>query len=106
MSHAPGEQRTLAEIESRLCRSDPAFAAMFSLLGEADRRRRPVGRRLPRPTLGPGGGARLITVLAVGVAFLVTCIAMAMVSAAHATPSHDGHGRGVSPASVYAPGTP
>jgi hypothetical protein len=106
MGLAPGEQRTLAEIESVLCRSDPAFAAMFSLLAEADRRKRPAGGRLRRHPLGPVDGARLIAVLAVGVAFLVTCIVMAVAAAAHGTPSQDGHGRDVSPASIYAPRTP
>ena len=103
MSLAPGEQRTLAEIESHLCRSDPVFAAMFSLLAEADTRKRPVRERLPRHPPGAADGARAIIVLAVGVLFLIACVAMAAVAAAHATSPQDGHGQGVNPVGAYVP---
>jgi hypothetical protein len=103
MSLPPGEQRTLAEIESRLCESDPAFAAMFSLLAEADSRKRPALERPPRHTLGAADGTWAIIVLAVGVIFLIACVTMTVVAASHAGPPQDGHGPGVSPAGAYVP---
>lgn len=103
MSLAPGEQRTLAEIESHLCRSDPAFAAMFSMLAEADPRKRPAPEPWPRRMLGAADGARAIIVLAVGVIFLIACITTAVVAASHASPPRGGHGPGVSPAGAYVP---
>jgi hypothetical protein len=103
MSLAPGEQRTLAEIESRLRESDPALAAMFSLLAETDRRKRPAAERLPRHPLGAAGGGRAIIVLTVGVLFIIACVTIAAVAAAHATSPHDGHGQGVSLVGTYVP---
>jgi hypothetical protein len=96
MGLASDEQRTLAEIESRLHKSDPTFAAMFSLLAEADTRKRPARERLPRHVLGVAGGARAIIVLAVGMLFLIACIVMAVITTSHAIPPPDGHGPGVS----------
>lgn len=103
MSLAPGEQRTLAEIESRLCGSDPAFAAMFTVLADVHTGKPPARERLPRHALGAADSARAIVVLAVGVIFLVVCVAMAVVAAAHAASPLDGHGQGVSPAGAYVP---
>jgi hypothetical protein len=103
MSLASGEQRTLAEIESRMRESDPAFAAMFTLLADADTRKRPARECLPQRPLGPDDSARIIIVLAVAVIFLITCIVMAVVAASHVAPPQDGHGQGVTPAGAYVP---
>jgi len=103
MSLAPGEQRTLAEIESDLCGSDPAFAAMFTVLADVHTGEPPARECLPRHAFGATDSARAIIVLAVGMLFLIACVTMAVVATAHATSPQDGHGQRVSPASAYVP---
>ena len=103
MSLAPGEQRTLAEIESCLCRSDPGLAAMFNVLARTDPRKRPARERLRRHAFGPASSARMIIVLAVGAAFLIACLVIAVLAATHSAPPQHGHGPGASPSSVYLP---
>lgn len=103
MSLAPGEQRTLAEIESSLCSSDPAFAAMFTVLADVHTGKPPARECLPRRALRAADGARAVIVLAVGVLFLIACVTMAVVAATHAASPRGGHGQSVSPAGAYVP---
>jgi len=103
MSLAPGEQRTLAEIESDLCGSDPAFAAMFTVLADVHTGEPPARECLPRHAFGATDSARAIIVLAVGMLFLIACIVTAVITTSHATPPHDGHGPGVSLVGTYVP---
>lgn len=99
MSLAPNEQRTLTEIENRLRRSDPRLAAMFGLLTTG-------GVRCvmqPSPADGPRshGRARMIILGAVGVALVIACVLMAVISAHTGTPPIGGHGGGVASTGVY-----
>lgn len=94
MSLAPGEQRTLTEIENHLRRSDPRLVAMFGLLSAGGVR--PVMRPSSTELQGPHGRPRLIILAVVGMALIIACIAMAMNSASHAVSAHAGHGPGTS----------
>lgn len=82
MSLAPGEQRTLSEIESRLRRSDPELAAMFERLdGDG------IGQRSPLagpPRCAQGLGVRSVVVLIAICALFVGCLAIALVAASDA----------------------
>jgi hypothetical protein len=89
MSLAPGEQRTLSEIERQLCRSDPELAAMFEFASYrlpqpwcASQRSRQPGWSLP--------SVRMIILIALGAALLVACLAIALVAASHAIPQWSG----------------
>lgn len=100
MSLAPGEQRTLAEIESRLRTSDPWLTSMFSLLS-ADKSR-PVMRPATAGGMRPRGRARMIVLAALSVTLIAGCIVMAMHSASRAVPAGTGHSSGTSSVSVTA----
>lgn len=78
MGLAPGEQRTLTEIESQLCRTDPDLAAAFALFGSRGfHRRGRIGRFLTSWTIRRGRVIR-ITVFAVAAALLATCLAVGL----------------------------
>ncbi|HEY1706165.1 MAG TPA: hypothetical protein VGG75_41340 [Trebonia sp.] len=81
MEHAPGDPRTLTEIESRLAESDPALAAMFDgfaarLSADLDSARKPVSSAVPRRAC-----AEWIAVMVVLVACLCVSVAMAALTA-------------------------
>jgi hypothetical protein len=105
MSLAPGEQRTLAEIESQLRTSDPRLAAMFTRFAAMRARRRPFRGRLSRWAPGPDGRARIILV-AVSVALLIACAIAGVIATSHASPLRAGHAPGSAgkPAGAYFPG--
>jgi hypothetical protein len=76
MGLAPGEQRTLTEIESQLRRTDPDLAVAFALFAsQGVQRRRPIGGFLSRWAMRRGRIIR-ITVLAIVVALLAACLAV------------------------------
>lgn len=108
MSLAPGEQRTLTEIENHLRRSDPRLAAMFGLLAAGSVRPaagsvRPVMQPSSTELPGPHGRPRLIILAVVGTALIIACIAMAMNSASHAVSARAGQGPGTSSTSSVRP---
>jgi hypothetical protein len=87
MGLAPGEQRTLTEIESQLHRTDPNLAATFALFASQDLRRRgPLGRFLTSWTMRHRRAIR-ITVLAL-VAALAACLAVCIYLACHHVGAH------------------
>jgi hypothetical protein len=76
MGLAPGEQRTLSEIESQLRRTDPNLAAAFALFGsQGFQRRGRIGGFLAPGAMRRGRAIR-ITAFAVAAALLVTCLAV------------------------------
>jgi hypothetical protein len=76
MGLAPGEQRTLTEIESQLRRTDPDLADAFALFAsQGIRRRGPIGRFLTPWAMRRGWIIR-ITAFAVVVALLAACLAV------------------------------
>jgi hypothetical protein len=105
MSLAPGEQRALAEIESRIRRSDPSLAALFTLLSGADARKRPGCEFPPRRSPELRGRTRALFLLVASATLLVACIAMTMAAVSREVPAGDGHGSGVRPAGAYLPGS-
>lgn len=77
MGLAPGEQRTLTEIESQLRRTDPDLAATFALFAsQGFEQRGPMGGFLTPWAMRRGRVIR-ITALAV-VAALLTCLAVSI----------------------------
>jgi cytochrome c-type biogenesis protein CcmH/NrfG len=74
MSTAPGEQQVLAEIESRLRRSDPALAARLALF----RRHAGRGRGAARAP-SPSGGPRRRLSAVNGVIVLLAAVLLAVV---------------------------
>lgn len=105
MSLAPGEQRTLAEIESRLGRSDPQLVAMFDRFTVEDTSKESALRRMLRSSPGPGGRVRLIILVVVSVTLLVASIAVAMVAASRTAPSPGEIGGGAGTVGAYLPGS-
>jgi hypothetical protein len=87
MGLAPGEQRTLTEIESQLRRADPSLAAAFALFASQGLQRRgPLGRFLAPWTTRHRRVIR-ITVLTV-VAVLAACLAVGIYLACHQAGAH------------------
>jgi hypothetical protein len=73
MGLAPGEQRTLTEIESHLRRTDPDLAAAFALFSsQGSQRRGPIGGFLTPWVMRRG---RIIRITVV-VALLAACLAV------------------------------
>jgi hypothetical protein len=112
MSLAPDEQRALAEIVSELRRSDPALAAMFTILIKAAGRKPTARELLPRrePTPTDRGQtrrtvlARTITLFAVCVALAIACIVLAATATSRAGPPQNGCMLGAGAAiNVYSP---
>jgi hypothetical protein len=91
MSLKPGEQRTLAEIESRLRSSDPELVVMFTRLARGDRRWASLTERVPLRRPEKGSRARTVILLAVGAVLLAAFIAVAVATAGHAGPQRGGH---------------
>jgi hypothetical protein len=77
MSLAPSEQHVLAEIESRLRRSDPALAARLALFRRrASRGRGPARERLSTWRTRPSRAIRLLLItITIIVAIVVTVLA-------------------------------
>jgi hypothetical protein len=76
MGLAPGEQRTLTEIESQLRRTDPDLAAAFALFGcQGFRRRGRIGVFLTPWAMRRGRVIR-ITAFAAAAALLAACLAV------------------------------
>ena len=76
MGLAPGEQRTLSEIESQLRRTDPDLAAAFALFGrQGFQRRGRIGVFLT-PWVMRRGRVIRITAFAVVAALLAACLAV------------------------------
>jgi hypothetical protein len=76
MGLAPGEQRTLSEIESQLRRTDPDLAAAFALFGcQGFQRRGRIGAFLAPWAMRRERVIR-ITAIAVVAALLATCLAV------------------------------
>ncbi len=86
MSLKPREQRTLAEIESRLRRSDPELVVMFTRLARGDRRWASIMGRHPLRRPRQGSRARTVILITLGAILLIACIAMAVATAGHAVP--------------------
>ena len=101
MSLTSGEQRTLAEIESQLCGSDPGLAAMFARFTARGRHRRPLTGRLARYRQAPGGPARVIILILASVTLLIAALAVAVAVTLHAAPSHGVHLPGPHQASIF-----
>ncbi|HVT66619.1 MAG TPA: hypothetical protein VHF26_02640 [Trebonia sp.] len=78
MSLAPGEERTLAGIESELSRSDPGLAGMFALLAADGIRKLIVRRCLRRQGSGADGRIPVTIRVVVRVALLMARMAAAM----------------------------
>jgi hypothetical protein len=81
MSLAPGEQRSLAEIENHLSRTDPVLVAMFTHFTAEGLGERPLhtpGRRRTQ-----GRRARMIILAALSVALIAASIAVAVAVALH-----------------------
>lgn len=90
MSLKPREQRTLAEIESQLRRSDPELVVMFTRLARGDRRWASImGRHPLRPR--QGSRARTVILITLGAVLLIACVAMAVATAGHAVPRRGGY---------------
>ena len=106
MSLTSGEQRTLAEIESQLCGSDPGLAAMFARFTAGGPGSGFLAAWLPRYRHGPGGHgpggpARVIILILAGVTLFITAIAVAAVATLHAAPPHGAHVPGTHQAGSY-----
>ncbi len=94
MSLAPGEQRALTEIESRLRESDPQLDAMFARFASKGPRGRGEARELLSSWRSfPTELTRIIAV-AVGVALLIACAIAGAISTSHAGPSQGNFGPG------------
>ena len=110
MSLKPREQRTLAEIESQLRRSDPELVVMFTRLARGDRRWASLKERLPLRRPERSSRARTVILLAVGAVLLAALIAVAVVTsgAGNAVPQRGGYrpaaGRTGTHSAAYFPG--
>jgi hypothetical protein len=105
MSLAPGEQRTLAEIESRLGRSDPQLVAMFDRFTVEDTPKGSALRPMLRCPPGPGGRARLIILIVVSVTLLAASLAVGMIAASRTAPPPGEIGGGAGAVGTYLPGS-
>lgn len=76
MSLAPGEQRSLAEIESHLRRTDPVLVAMFTHFTAGSLEERPPHTRARRRV--QGRRARMIILVALSLALIAASIAVAV----------------------------
>jgi DUF3040 family protein len=86
MGLVPGEQRTLAEIESQLRRSDPRLAVMFASFAADGARRRPLRDRLAARRPASLSRARLIVLIVTSVTLIVTCVAVAIAATSRTAP--------------------
>jgi len=91
MSLKPREQRTLAEIESQLRRSDPELDVMFTRLARGDRRWASLVGRHPLRRPRRGSRARTVILVTLGAILLIACIATAVATAGHAVPQRAGY---------------
>lgn len=105
MSLAPGERRTLAEIEGRLGESDPELATMLATF-----RAESTPGQTPRacmPSPEPRSGARVrIIVLAITVVLFIVCSIVAVVAAPNngQVPGGQGPHGGATTSGSYLPG--
>lgn len=76
MGLAPGEQRTLTEIESQLRKTDPDLAAAFASFGSQSYQRRGRIGRFLTPWAARRGWVIRITAFAVVAALLAACLAV------------------------------
>jgi hypothetical protein len=109
MSLTPGEQETLAEMESQLRRTAPALVAMFTFFAEARQGELPGREVLPQRGLAPTRPARkfrirAIMLLAACAALMITCIVLGALAGSGTSSPPVKCGLGASPDSVYSPG--
>jgi hypothetical protein len=76
MGLAPGEQRTLTEIDSQLRKTDPDLAAAFALFGSQGFQRRGRTAGFLAPSAMQRGPVIRITAFAVVAALLAACLAV------------------------------
>lgn len=106
MSLAPGEQRSLAEIESQLSRSDPRLAKMFARFTADGLHTRSLLQLPPRSGLRRGARARVVILVIVSMTLFIMCVAVAVSIATHGAQPGGRTLPGASQAGLHAPEGP
>lgn len=108
MSLKPREQRTLAEIENQLRRTDPELVVMFTRLARGDQRMASLMGRHPLSRPQRGSRARTVILITLGTILLIACVAMAVATAGRAVPRRGSYlpaaGRAAAHSATYPPG--